>query len=65
MGGNQSGVYKIDLNNEVLSHPLTGKNPINDLKLSHDDKYLGLVETIPGESIVKIYYLNYKILTLC
>jgi hypothetical protein len=58
LGSKSSGVYKLDLNKMTLSHEYITKNKISDLKASPDGKYLALVESLPGESIIKLLYID-------
>ncbi len=55
LGSKSSGVYKLDLSKMTLSHEYMTKNKISHLKASPDGKYLALVESLPDESIVKVF----------
>jgi hypothetical protein len=58
LGSESSGVYKLDLSKMTLSHEYRTKVIISDLTASPDGKYLALVESPPGQSIVKLFKLN-------
>lgn len=57
-GTAKSGVYKLDLKRMTLSHEYRIENPIFDLQVSPDGKYLGVVEMMPGETIAKVFNLD-------
>lgn len=57
-GGQSSGVYKLDLTKMTLSHEYITKNRVSDLKVSPDNKYLALVESLPGETIAKLFQIE-------
>jgi len=58
LGTKTKGVYKIDLTNKTLSHPVITTQSIIELKISSDDKYLGLLESVLGGSVVKVYQIR-------
>ncbi len=58
LGSKSSGAYKLDLRKMTLSHEYRTKVIISDLTASPDGKYLALVESPPGQSIVKLFKLN-------
>jgi hypothetical protein len=56
LGTEKSGVYKLTPDLMRLSLEYETPNSIEDLKISPDNKYLGLVESIPGATVVKVLY---------
>ncbi len=58
LGSKSSGLYKLDLSKMTLSQEYRTKNRISDLAASTDEKYLALVESPQGQSIVKLFELN-------
>jgi len=58
LGSKKSGLYKADLSSKTLTKILDSKNMITDLEVSSDNKYLGAVEFLTGESIVKVFELK-------
>jgi len=58
LGTEKTGIYRIDLINKTLSNPVKTKRSIFALDISSDEKYLGLVESIPGASVVKVYQIH-------
>ncbi len=58
LGSESSGVYKLDLRKMKLSHEYITKIRVSDLAASPDGKYLALVESPPGQSIVKLLHVK-------
>jgi WD40 repeat protein len=54
LGGDKTGVYRADLASKRMSHEYVAGNPIYSLKVSSDGRYLGFVESPPGESKVTV-----------
>jgi len=58
LGGRKTGIYKADLTSKTLSKTYETSNMITNLKVSPDNKYLGMTEFLIGESIVKVFELK-------
>jgi hypothetical protein len=58
LGSEKTGLYKADLDRGVISHEYETSNSIFKLKISSDNRYLGIEELLPGERQVKVLYLN-------
>jgi len=58
LGGKKTGLYKAELTGKTLTKTYETSNMITGLKISDDNKKLGLVEAITGGSIVKIFELD-------
>lgn len=58
LGSDKSGVYRLNLNTHLLTQEYIIQNTILDLKISVDNKYFGMVELIPGETISKVFLIK-------
>jgi len=58
LGGRKTGAYKADLTSKTLTKIHETTNMITDIKVSPDNKYLGMTEFLTGESVVKIFELK-------
>jgi len=52
------GVFEIDINKKTIANPVKFERKVADLQVSADEKYIALVEDVPGGNYVVRVYLN-------
>ncbi len=52
------GVFEIDINKKTIANPVQFERPVADLQVSVNEKYISLIEDVPGGEYVARVYLN-------